>query len=38
MARVKQTVKTRSKKVPSGAVKCNICGGKGWYRKHSKKK
>lgn len=34
MARVKQTVtrKTRTKKVPSGNVRCNMCGGKGYHK------
>lgn len=32
-ARVKQTIKTRQKKVPSGSVQCNMCGGKGYHKK-----
>lgn len=37
----KQTVTTtvtkkRTKKVPDGNVKCNVCGGKGYHKKPQK--
>lgn len=27
------TTKERKKKIPSGNVQCNVCGGKGYHRK-----
>ena len=42
MARVKQrvtkTTKTRTRKVPSGNIQCNMCHGKGYYKKPNRKK
>ena len=35
--RVKVT-KTREKKIPSGNVKCNVCGGRGYHKKPERKK
>lgn len=39
MAKVKQTVtkKTRTKKIPEGNVQCNMCSGKGYYKKPKRK-
>lgn len=37
-AKVKQTVKTREKKVPEGNLQCPICGGKGSVPKGYNKK
>ena len=38
-AHVKQTTKTREKKVPENSLKCPICGGKGHVpRGYNKKK
>lgn len=40
MAKIRQVVRTRQRKTPSGARQCNICGGKGYYypKQKSKKK
>lgn len=37
-AKVTQTTKTRQKKVPDNALKCNLCGGKGYVPKGYNKK
>ena len=35
----RQTItKTRTKKIPEGSMKCNVCGGKGYYKKPKRKK
>lgn len=34
---VTRTTKVRQKKVPSGSVKCNVCGGKGYHKKPKRK-
>lgn len=37
MATAKYTrTKTRTKKIPKGNVKCNMCGGKGYHKARKK--
>ena len=35
--KVTRTV-TRTRKIPNGSVKCNVCGGKGYHKAPKKKK
>lgn len=37
-AKVKQTTKTREKKIPEGMQKCNVCNGLGYHKKPERKK
>ena len=33
----KTTTKTRTKKIPEGNVQCNMCSGRGYYKKPKRK-
>ena len=35
--KVTVTTRSRTRKVPSGNVKCNVCGGKGYHKAPTRK-